>query len=124
AQYVNTRGRTVEQIHQEAALREAIQVFLDQHASEWRCANPRRVRAAIQEFVEAEPSLAWARRGVPPPEPAYILGEATHALLVGAAGVLLFPVILLGLPIWLFFLRRHEKADSARDIIPDDARIQ
>ncbi len=124
AHYVNTIGRTVEQIHQEAALREAIQTFLDRTPSEWRCADPRRVRAAIQEFVEREPSLAWARRGVPPPEPAYILGEAVHALLVATAGIVLFPVIQLGLPLWAFLLRRHEKADVARDIIPDDAHVQ
>lgn len=124
AQYVNTRGRTVEQIHQEAALREAIQVFLDQHASEWRCANPRRVRAAIQEFVEREPSLAWARRGVPPPDPAYIFGEAFDALLVSTAGIVLFPVILLGLPLWAYLLRQHEKADVARDVIPTDEHVE
>jgi hypothetical protein len=124
AKYVNTIGRTVEHVHQEAALREAIQAFLDRTASEWRCADPRRVRAAIQEHVEREPSLAWARRGVPPPEPAYILGEAVHALLVGIAGIVLFPVILLGLPLWAVLLRRHEKADVARDITPDDAHVQ
>ena len=45
-------------------------------------------------------------------------------LLVGIAGIVLFPVILLGLPVWLFFLRRHEKSDVARDIIPDDACVQ
>src|SRR5579859_1899220 len=84
ARYVNTIGRTVAQIHQEAALREAIQAFLDRTASEWRCADPRRVRAAIQEFVEQEPALAWARRPVPPPEPAYILGERVHFGLVAA----------------------------------------
>jgi hypothetical protein len=124
AKYVNTIGRTVEQVHQEAALRAAIQTYLDGHASEWRCADPRRVRAAIQEFVEREPSLAWARRGVPPPDPAYILGEAVHALLVGTAGIVLFPVILLGLPLWAYLLRCHEKADVARDITPDDAHVQ
>ena len=124
AKYVNTIGRTVEQIHQEAALREAVQAFLDRTASEWQCADPRRVRAAIQEFVEREPGLEWARRGLPPPEPSYILGEAVHALLVGTAGIVLFPVILLGLPLWAFLLRRHEKTDIARDITPDDAHVQ
>jgi hypothetical protein len=124
AQYVNTRLRTVEQIHQEAALREAIQGFLDQHASEWGGAHPRRVRAAIQEFVEREPSLAWARRGVSPPEPAYIFGEAFHMLLVGTAGIVLFPVILAGLPLWAYLLRRHEHADVARDIIPTDEHVE
>jgi hypothetical protein len=124
ARYVNTIGRTVEQIQQEAMLREAIQAFLDCNASLWRKADPRRVRAAIQEFVEGEPSLAWARRSVPAPDPAYILGEATHALLVGIAGIVLFPAILLGLPVWLFLLRRHETTDVARDIVPDDSIVQ
>jgi hypothetical protein len=124
ARYVNTIGRTVEQIQQEAMLREAIQAFLDRNASAWRTADPRRVRAAIQEFVESEPSLAWARRSVPPPDPAYVMGEAAHALFVGIAGIVLFPVILLGLPIWLFLLRRHETTDVARDIIPDDSLRQ
>ncbi|MGI9147060.1 MAG: hypothetical protein ACR2IK_10985 [Chloroflexota bacterium] len=124
AHYVNTIGRTVEQIQHDAALRQAIQSFLDRTPSEWRGADPRRVRAAIQEFVEREATLAWARRPVPAPEPAYILGEAVHAVLVGTAGIVLFPVILLGLPIWAFLLRRHEKADVARDITPDDAHVQ
>ena len=67
AQYVNTIGRTVQQIHQEAALREAIQQFLNRTNGHWAGASPRRVRAAIQEFVEQEPSLKRARRPVPRP---------------------------------------------------------
>jgi hypothetical protein len=124
ATYVNTIGRTVEQIRQEASLREAIQAFLDRTQGRWRGASPRRVRAAIQEFVEGEPSLAWARRPLPPPGPRYILGEQLHMLLVGIALTVLFPVVLLGLPVWLYFLRLHEQTDRARDIRPDDARIE
>jgi len=78
ARYVNTIGRTVQQIHQEAALREAIEGFLNRTSGLWTGASPRRVRAAIQEFVEQEPSLAFARRPVPQPEPAYIVGEKLH----------------------------------------------
>ena len=124
ATYVNTMGRTVEQVRQEATLHAAIQRFLDDNAGRWRGASPRRVRAAIQELVETEPSLAWARRPVPKPEPVYILGEKLHVALVAIAGMALFPVILLGLPVWLAFLRYHETRDVARDIAPDDARIQ
>jgi len=124
ASYVNTIGRTVEQIRQEASLREAIQAFLDRTRDRWRGAAARQVRAAIQEFVEGEPRLAWARRPLAPPEPRYVLGEQVHVLLVGIAGVVLFPVILLGLPLWLYVLRRHETTDVARDVRPDEARIE
>jgi hypothetical protein len=99
ARYVNTIGRTVQQIHQEAALREAIESFLNRTDGQWIGASPRRVRAAIQEFVEQEPSLTFARRPVPPPEPAYALGEKLH-----------------------FLLRRHETTDVAADIWPTDER--
>src|SRR5690349_7095620 len=51
AEYTNTIGRTVEQIHREADLREQIQRFLDRTPGQWRAADPRRVRRAIQEFV-------------------------------------------------------------------------
>jgi hypothetical protein len=123
ASYVNTVGRTVQQIRQEAALREAIQHFLDRTASQWRGAAPWRVRAAVQEFVAAEPALAWARTPFGP-EPTFVLAERVHFLLVVGAVIVLLPVVLLGLPIFLWLLRRHEQTDVARDVIPDDARIQ
>jgi hypothetical protein len=126
ARYVNTIGRTVEQVRQEAALREAIQKFLDRNldGTQSRDIEPRRVRSVIQEFVEHEPSLAWARRRVPPPEPSYVLGEKLHFLLVTGAGIVLFPVILIGLPVFLYFLRKHEKSDVAHDVTPDPAHVQ
>src|SRR5258708_3776125 len=70
AKYVNTLGRTVEQIRREAELHTAIEQFLDSARAEWRDASARHVRARIQEFVENEPTLAWARRPQAPPEPA------------------------------------------------------
>ena len=120
AKYINTIGRTVDQVRHEAQLHAALQQFLDGTQAQWRGASARRVRAALQEFVENEPSLAWARRPEPQPEPAYVFGEKLHILLVGIAGTVLFPVILAGLPVWLYFLRQHEKADIAHDVTPPD----
>ena len=115
ANYVNTVGRTVEQVRQEAALREAIQHFLDgYHATDARA-----TRRAIQDFIEREPSLAWARQP-PPPPPA----DKIHFLLVIGAATLLSPFILVGLPFFLKLLRQHETTDRPRDMKPDDARIQ
>jgi hypothetical protein len=124
ANYVNTRGRTVEQIRQEAALHEAIQHFLDQHASDFRGADPRHVRAAIQDFVRREDSLAWARQPLPEPTPSFVLGEGLHFALVVGAVLVLSPIVLLGLPIFLWFLRQHEQRDVARDVFPDETRIR
>jgi hypothetical protein len=121
AKYINTIGRTVDQIRHEAELHDALQAFLDRTADQWRGASARRVRAAIQEFVESEPRLAWARHPVTPPEPSYVFGEKLHMALVGIAVTVLFPVILIGLPFWAYFLRQHEQTDIARDVAPSDA---
>jgi hypothetical protein len=122
--YVNTVGRTVSQIHQEAELREAIQAFLDRNMRPLRNAPPRSVRAAIQEFVESEPGLAWARQPLPPPRPLYVINEKVQLALVSTVGIVLFPAVLLGLPVYLALLRWHESRDIARDVVPDDALVQ
>ena len=122
ATYVNTRGRTVSQIKQEAALREAIESFMD--GAEWRSKDPRQVRSAIQEFVHRDPSLAWARTPPAQPDPLYVLREKLHFAAVIGAALVLLPVIAAGLPLWVYFLRQHEKADRAGDVIPSDALVQ
>jgi hypothetical protein len=124
AVYVNTVGRTVLQVHQEAQLRDAIREFLDSNAAALQHSNPREIRATIQEFVERQPALAWARQPLPPPGSTYILGETLQLALVGAAGIILFPYILLGLPLYLLVLRWHETHDIAQDVIPADTLIQ
>jgi hypothetical protein len=124
ARYVNTIGRAVTQVHQEAQLHTAIQDFLDRNRHEWQGRSPKVVRAAIQEFIETEPSLAWARQPVPTPDPTYILGEKAHFAAVAGAGIVLFPVILLGLPFYLALLRWHETHDVAGDLAPTDALIE
>lgn len=121
ASYVNTIGRTVVQVRQEAQLHDAIQSFLDTIKP---TGGARAVRAAIQEFVEREPSLRFALQPVPPPETNYVLGERLHFALVAAAGIALFPAVVAGLPVYLALLRWHELTDVAKDIWPDDARIQ
>jgi hypothetical protein len=122
--YVNTVGRTVTQVHHEAQLHDAIQRFLDDNQQRVRGVEPRRVRMAIQEFVERDPALAWARKPFPRPDPVYMLGEKFKFAVVGIAGILLFPAIVLGLPVYLALLRWYETHDVARDVIPGDVLIQ
>ena len=82
------------------------------------------MRAAIQEFVEREPSLAWARQPAAGPDLPHIFSEKVQFALVGIAGILLFPAILFGAPLYLALLRWHESHDVAPDVVPDDALIQ
>ncbi len=124
ASYVNTVGRTVAQVRQEAQLHDAIEAFLDT-TENLNAKPPRIVRALVQEFVEQEPSLAWAVQ-TPPSTPgaAYLVSETVQLALAGAAGIIFFPAILAALPFYLALLRWHELHDVNHDVVPDDALIQ
>lgn len=113
APYVNTLGRTVDQVRRESALRDAIADFLDAGQLAARAEDPGEVRRAVQDFVRGEPTLAWARRRAPRPPLRLRIREKAHALLVPATLLPLLPLILAVLPFWALLLRIHEKTDPA-----------
>ncbi|NJM49411.1 MAG: hypothetical protein HC860_27195 [Alkalinema sp. RU_4_3] len=111
--YVNTVGRTVQQIRQEADLHDKIEHFLDHSQRQPGVAsfNADTVRRAIQSFVKQDPSLDWALTPVAPPRLGWQIREKLHFVL----GLLL--ILLLGLvclpisPIFVAILRWKEETD-------------
>jgi hypothetical protein len=124
AYYVNTIGRTVQQIQQEAQLRNVIQNFLDHSRQGWSDKNPLEIRAAIQAFIDSEPGLRWAKK--PPAQPSlfYRLKDTLHLIGVPLLLFVLLPLLVLVLPVWLILLRIHELTDAAPHIRPDEAHIR
>ncbi|MDQ4047976.1 MAG: hypothetical protein M3131_01130, partial [Actinomycetota bacterium] len=119
ADYVNTVGRTVDQIVREAKLREAIEEFLDRLPADDLPDHPENVRAEVQRFVRAEPSLAWATRREPRPSLRWRAGELAHFTGIAAALAVAAPVAVALLPIYAVVLRLHERADPAPHLRPD-----
>ncbi|HEY3083352.1 MAG TPA: hypothetical protein VGM69_25960 [Chloroflexota bacterium] len=124
AAYVNTHGRTVEQIRQEARLREAIEEFVDRSRPAWSGVPATAVRSAIQDFVASQEALRWARQ---PPDGDGLsrrLGQA-GALAAGALPILLVaPAALVALPSLVVLLRLHELTDPVKRLRPSDRRVQ
>ena len=122
--YVNTVGRTVQQIRQESQLRNAIQDFLDHWQQDWSGRSPLEVRAKIQAYIRSERTLNWARK--PPAQPGlfFKLKETLHLVGIPLLVLVLLPVLIPVLPIWLLLLRIHELIDAAPHLKPDDAHIQ
>ena len=106
ARYVNTVGRTAQQIVQEAQLRNAIQRFLDECGDDWSRIHPGVVRARVRELVERTPELAWARHPAEKPGGLAKLRETVHMVAVPLLLPLL-PLALLGAPFYLIALRRR-----------------
>jgi hypothetical protein len=117
--YANTVGRTVEQIQQEAQLRDALQGFLDRRRSSLVGRDALAVRNEIRRFIQREPALQWARRPVPKPGLLSRLRELAHLLAVTLPLLPLIPLALLAAPFFLLLLRLHELTDPAPRSTPD-----
>jgi hypothetical protein len=123
AAYVNTVGRTVEQIRQEAELYEAIESFLDRSGIDASPAGPAEVRTMIRDFVFSEASLRWAREPASRPELAWRAKELVHAILAPLVLLLLLPLVLIALPVWAVLLRIHERSDVPEAAWPDPSHV-
>jgi len=110
--YVNWVGRTVRQVREEDALRQAVETFVQKNSGLLEGTPPREKHAAIRDFVAAEQQ---ARRLTLTPEAPTPLEWKLRNLvnLVGVPLVLLvlLPFLLLYLPFFIFQLRRREKSD-------------
>jgi hypothetical protein len=112
AAYVNWRGRTVRRIREEAALKKALEEYLQGHASALVGVPPREVFSKVQQFVNAEKSAGRLSLSEDNPTPmGWWVKNALH--LVG--GPLLFlialPLLIVIAPIFLIRLRHKEKTD-------------
>lgn len=116
AYYVNTIGRTVDQIHSEAFLRARIEDFLDaqERRPEWRTLTAVDVRSAIRSFVSDDPELRWALG--PPPRPPlwWRLRERLRFIGLIAAAVLLAPLLVPLAAVMLILYRVAEWRESRR----------
>src|SRR5215813_10325838 len=107
--YVNTVGRGVTQIRQEADLRAALEDYLDRRDHTGRTATE--VRRELQAHVAGRTDLAWAAKPPAPPSLLFRAREALHLAAVPAALLLALPVLLPILPVWAVLLRIDERRD-------------
>jgi hypothetical protein len=117
AMYVNWIGRTVRQMDEESALRNALAEYLDRHGVALAVQSPRQIWekliAIVHEKVEA------GRLTLTPSQPTpfgWWLRNLIHCIAVPIILLLLAPVLILYLPIFVFQLRRREKQDP--EILP------
>jgi hypothetical protein len=108
--YVNTVGRGLEQIRQEAMLRDALGGYLDQ--GDWSGRTATEMRRELRAYVAGNPSLAWAMKPPRPPSLRFRAGEAVHMVAVPLVLLPFLPVLLLVLPVWAVLLRLDERHDQ------------
>lgn len=121
--YVNTVGRTVPQVHQEAKLRNQIETFLDQQLKQqklkqgWLNGDAIQVSRAIRDFIKADRSLSWALAPAASASLLWRIQETLHFIIGSLLILFLFLVFLPFAPIYLAVLRAKEKRDAQQDSI-------
>ena len=106
--YVNWRGRTVKQIHEEAKLRQAIDAYLEANDSTFASQPAELTRLQLRQFVDRE--IAAERLTLTPPPPTPLSAKIANAL--HPIGVVIL-ILLVGVPVLLlviFRIRSEEKS--------------
>ena len=112
AAYVNWIGRTVRQVREESALRNALVRFVENNSDSISGMAPAKVRDMLKDFVAGE--LQAGRLALTPPAPTPLLWRLRNFVnLLGVPILLLIvsPLLLLALPFILILLRISEKSD-------------
>ncbi len=107
--YVNTVGRGLGQIRQEATLHDAIEDYLGRDGRSGRAADD--VRREIRAHVAGRPGLAWAMRPPAPPCVLFRAREALHAVAVPLALLWLLPALIVIFPVWAVLIRWSERLE-------------
>jgi hypothetical protein len=123
AVYVNTVGRSVEQIREEKRLWDAVQDLLDEREQDWSTMSAADVRSAVRKHIAERPELSFARRRARGPGWRWKLKELAHLAGVGAAGLLVLPVALVVAPVWLVAIRVKEMRDVPSTGPPDPDHV-
>jgi hypothetical protein len=113
ANYVNWRGRTVQRIHEEAALHDALERYLEIHAPTLSGLSPGEIHRKLQQFVETEKAAGRLKLSADKPTPlGWRLKNLLHLIGLPLLFLLALPLLILLTPIYLLRLRHLEKTDA------------
>lgn len=124
ANYINWVGRTVKQVHEEAALHRNLSEYLQSVMQEKPGLENRQLRQQLLTHVELE--IEAGRLQLTPPDPTPLgwkIRNLVNKVMIPLMLLALAPVFLLISPIFLWWLRVLENSDPEIDIRPDRAHI-
>ena len=111
--YVHRIGRTVEQVHDEHRLREAVESYLDPPDAIPPQLTAVEAHARVRSFALRRDDLRWARLGPRGVGLAYRARDMADLVALPLVVLVLLPVLLPAVVVMLLLLRRLERADVA-----------
>ncbi|MEP6636760.1 MAG: hypothetical protein ABJB97_08530 [Acidobacteriota bacterium] len=119
AYHIGNVGRSVERTHQEDALRDSLEDYLDDVVRQGNVGSPGSIRRKVQAFMSSKPMLAWAAN-VPPRQTAmeHFLPRL-KIVMAAIIAVILLPLLIPLFIIWVIMLRWteiHEQPPADLDV--------
>lgn len=125
ANYVNWLGRTVKQVHEEAALHRSLSAYLQEIVDEVGRENTRALRQKLLAHVEMEKAAGLLTLTPPEPTPCkWQIRNLLHKIGIPLILALLSPLLLIALPFFAVRLRMLERSDPELFIRPAREHIQ
>lgn len=124
--YVNWRGRTLRQVREEYALRNALEGYLQSDGAALAGKPAREIREVLKDFARKETVAGRLRLTAAEATPlGWRLRNLLHLIGVPLVLLLFSPILVLYLPFFAYQLRKREKHDPeiAPRIDPDHAAI-
>ena len=110
--YVNWPGRTVRQVREEAALRDALEGYVQRNASALTGLSPREIHATLQRFANTEKSTGRLKLSAESSTPlGWWARNLVHLIGVPLLLLLASPLLIVIPVVFLIRLRRLEKTD-------------
>ncbi|MDX2506774.1 MAG: hypothetical protein QNL62_20185 [Gammaproteobacteria bacterium] len=125
ANYINTLGRTVTQVHEEAALHQSLSVYLQEIVAEVGRDDTRALRQKLLSYVELEKHAG--RLSLTPEEATpggWKVRNLLHKLGIPLLLLLLSPLFLLATPFLAWRLRMLERSDPELVIRPEQQHVR
>lgn len=125
ANYINTLGRTVTQVHEEAALHQSLSVYLQEIVAEVGRDDTRALRQKLLSYVELEKHAG--RLSLTPEEATpggWKVGNLLHKIAIPLLLLLLSPLFLLATPFLAWRLRMLERSDPELVIRPEQQHVR
>ena len=112
AVYVNTCGRTVCQIREEAALCDALASYIGQNTADFQGLPPRELHRRLLSFINTEKSAGRLTLSNEPLTPiGWQIRNLLHMIGLPFLVLILSPLLILIVPFYIVALRRLEKTD-------------
>jgi hypothetical protein len=112
ANYVNCRGRTVRQVREEAALRDALEEYIGSNRHQLQDLSPRELHVKLRQFMNAEKSAGRLTLSDESPTPVgWWIRNTLHLIGGPVLALVVLPLLIVVTPFYLVLLRRLEKTD-------------